>query len=178
MLFSSPKSIFSSGLSRNLTNGKTRFSLITLETFSKEFVYNHISEYLKNKEIMQLISREFKVKPFNTYKIPKGKKEPTGIYSQISRGYFNDGDGVINLIKNKKIGNAGKGTLYCTVDEAIDAKLTIDDLDLEKLYNELAPFIKYVEVKNEPKETLAIPKENVIIKKEDLLLELTKRGLV
>ena len=103
---------------------------------------------------MKLISREFKIKPYNTYKIPEGKEEPSTIYAQISRGYFNNGEGVINLIKNKKIGNAGKGTLYCTVDEAIDAKLTIDDLDLEKLYNELEPFIEYVEVKKEIKENL------------------------
>lgn len=115
--------------------------------FPREFIDMNITNYLKNKEIMQLISREFKVKPFNTYKIPKGKTEPTGIYSQISKGYFNDGEGIINLIKNKKIGKAGKGTLYCTVDEAVQEKLTIDDLDLEKLYNELEPFIEYVEVK-------------------------------
>ena len=110
--------------------------------FSKEFIDTHIGQYLKNKEIMQLLSREFKVKPFNTYKIPKGKTEPSGIHAQISKGYFNEGEGVINLIGNKKIGNAGKGLLYCTVEEAIKAKLTIDDLDLEKLYNELGVFIK------------------------------------
>ena len=111
--------------------------------FSREFINEQIIEYLKNKEIMQLISREFKIKPYNTYKIPKGKSEPSTIYAQISKGYFNEGSGVINLIKNKKIGKAGKGTLYCTVDEAMESKLTIDDLDLEKLYNELEIFIKH-----------------------------------
>ena len=103
---------------------------------------------------MQLISREFKIKPYDTYKIPKGQTEPSNIYAQISKGYFNKGSGVINLIKNKKIGNAGKGTLYCTVDEAIECKLTIEDLDLEKLYNELEPFIEYIEIKKDIKETL------------------------
>ena len=116
--------------------------------FPEEFIESTIDEYLKSKEIMQLISREFKIKPYESYRTPKclkEGKEPTTIYAQISLGYFNKGGGVINLIKNKKIGNAGKGTLYCTVDQAIKAKLTIDDLDLEKLDNELQPFIEYTE---------------------------------
>ena len=124
--------------------------------FPREFIDKQIEEYLKDKEIMKLISREFKIKPYNTYKVPKGMEEPSTIYAQISKGYFNKGEGVINLIKNKKVGNAGKGTLYCTVDEAIESKLTIDDLDLEKLYNELEPFIEYVEVKEKVKEKLTL----------------------
>jgi len=104
--------------------------------FPKEFIDNQIIEYLKSKEIMKLISREFKIKPFDTY------KSGSSIYAQISKGYFNKGEGVINLIKNNKIGNAGKGTLYCTVQEAIDAKLTVKDLDLEKIMNEIEPFIE------------------------------------
>lgn len=124
--------------------------------FSKEFIDKQITGYLQKIEIMQLISREFKIKPYDTYKIPKGKTEPSTIYAQISKGYFNKESGVINLIKNKKIGNAGKGTLYCTVDEAINAKLTIADLDLEKLYNELEPFIEYTAVKKDVKEPLTM----------------------
>ncbi len=113
--------------------------------FPKEFINNHLKDYLKSKEILQLLSREFKIKPFSSYKVPKGKTEPTTIYAQVSKGYFNCGDGVINLIKNYKIGKAGKDILYCTVEEAIKANLTINDLDLEKLYNELEPFVKYNE---------------------------------
>ena len=107
--------------------------------FPKEFIDTQITEYLKNKEIMQLISREFKVKPLHTY------ASGSNIYAQISQGYFNGGEGVINLIKNYKIGKAGKGTLYCTVEEAVNANLTVDDIDLEKLYNEVEPFIEYKE---------------------------------
>jgi len=107
--------------------------------FPKEFIESQIEEYLKKKEIMQLISREFKVKPAITY------KSQSSIYAQISNGYLNGSDGVINLIANKKIGKAGKGNLYCTVDEAIKAKLTVKDIDLEKLENEIEPFIEYRE---------------------------------
>lgn len=118
--------------------------------FSKEFIDSQIEEYLKKKEIMQLISREFKVKPANTYKVD------SSIYAQISNGYFSGGEGVIKLIKNNKIGKAGKGELYCTIDEAIKAKLTVNDLDLEKLMNEIEPFVEY-------QENLTNPVKNAIL---------------
>lgn len=116
--------------------------------FPKEFIDETINNYLKNDEIMKLLAVEYKVQPENTYKIPKGKKEATGIHAQISRGYFNGQEGVISLIKNKKVGNAGKGLKYCTVEQAIENNLTIDDLDLEKVYNELNPFIEYLDKGN------------------------------
>ena len=122
--------------------------------FPKEYINGLIKEYLKSEEIMKLISREFKIKPYDSYKIPKGKTEPSCIYAQVSKGYFNCGSGVINLIKNNKIGNAGKSTLYCSVEEALKAKLTIEDLDLEKLYNELEPFTIYVEPMPKPKKDI------------------------
>jgi hypothetical protein len=112
--------------------------------FSKEFIDGHLESYLKKKEILDLLSREFKIKPYESYrtaKCLKEGKEPTTIYAQISEGYFNKGAGVISLIKNYKIGKAGKGDKYCSVQEAIDAKLTLKDLDLEKVNNELEVFI-------------------------------------
>jgi hypothetical protein len=111
--------------------------------FSQEFISTTIANYLKNKEILTLLAREFKIKPYDSYKIPKGKTEPSSIHAQISKGYFNGDSGVISLIKNKKIGNAGKGMKYCTVEQAIEAKLTIEDLDLVKLHNELEAFVQY-----------------------------------
>ena len=51
---------------------------------------------------------------------------------------------LVILIKNKKVGKAGKGMLYCTSEEAKEAHLTIDDLDLDKVWQELSPFIQYV----------------------------------
>lgn len=103
--------------------------------FSKEFINNKINEYLDKPDVMKLLAREFRVNQASTY------KREGQIQAQISRGYFNGNEGIINLIKNNKIGNAGKGQLYCTIQEAIDHKLKIDDLDLEKLYNEIGPFI-------------------------------------
>ena len=109
--------------------------------FEREFIYDTINEYLKDEEIMRLVAVEFKVQPEKTYKIPKGKKEASGIHAQISRAYFNGQDGVISLIKNKKVGDAGKSAKYCTVEQAIANKLTVEDLELDKLFNELEPFI-------------------------------------
>ncbi len=107
--------------------------------FSEDFIKKTLDSYLKDPEIMKFVAREFKVKPFETY------KTPSQIQAQISQGYFNGNEGVINLIKNKKIGKAGIATKYCTIDEAIENNLTTDDLDLTKLFNELEPFVKYKE---------------------------------
>lgn len=109
----------------------------TSAKFTREFVENTVEEYLKKPEIMQLLAREFRIKPANTY------KKASQIQAQISVGYLNGGDGVVSLIKNKKFGKAGKGEKYCTVEEAINGKLTVDDIDLKKLWNELGSFIIY-----------------------------------
>ena len=103
--------------------------------FSKDFIDTQISDYLKNKEILSLLAVEYKVKSLKTY------KNPSQIQAQISKCYFGGSEGVIKLIKNHKIGQVGKGTKYCTIDEAISNQLTINDLELEKVYNELEPFI-------------------------------------
>lgn len=105
--------------------------------FSKEFVDGKINEYLDKPDVMELIAREYRVNSFISY------KRESQIQAQISKGYFGGEEGIIQLIKNNKIGNAGKGKLYCTIQEAIIAKLKVNDLDLGKLYNELQPFIQY-----------------------------------
>lgn len=105
--------------------------------FSKEFIDSQIQEYLKDPKIMELMSIEYKVKPFNTY------KNPSQIQAQISQAYCNGEGGIIRLIKNNKVGKAGKGQLYCSIEEALENKLSSQDLDLTKVMNELEPFIEY-----------------------------------
>jgi hypothetical protein len=110
----------------------------TRAKFSKEFIEGKVNEYLQRPEAMELISQEYKVNSASSYKLP-GQ-----IQAQISKGYFDGKEGIIRLLKNTKVGKAGKGNLYCTPKEAVEAKLTIADLDLEKVMNELEPFIEYV----------------------------------
>ena len=103
--------------------------------FPKEEIDSLVNEYLKKPDAMDYISVEYNVKSCSSYKLE------TQIQSQISRGYFGGGSGTIRLIKNTKCGKAGKGVRYCSLSEAIENKLTVEDLDLTRPFNELAPFI-------------------------------------
>lgn len=105
--------------------------------FDKEFIQKNINEYLAKEEVMELMAREYKVNKASSYKLD------SQIQAQISANYFSGESGTIKLIKNNKIGKVGKGQLYCTIKEALSNSLTADDLDLEKVYNELEPFIKH-----------------------------------
>ena len=136
----------------------------TRAKFPKSFIESKVNEYLQRPEAMELISQEYKVNEASSYKLE------SQIQAQISKGYFDGQAGVIRLIKNKKIGKAGKGTLYCSVEEAKEAHLTIDDLDLDKVWQELSPFIQYV--------SPAIKEACKILAKDDKALEqLTKNYL-
>jgi len=104
--------------------------------FSKDYIQDLIKQYLSKPDNMKLFAVEWKVKPFISY------KNPSQIQAQISQGYFDGQSGVAHLIKNKKCGNAGKGMKYCTMQEAIEHNLSMNDLDLTKLNNELEPFIE------------------------------------
>lgn len=112
--------------------------------FSQEYIDSIIDSYLKDKEILKLLAVEYKVKAFDTY------KKESQIQAQISKGYFEGREGIISLIKNKSVGKAGLGTKYCTIEEAVANKLTIKELDLTKLYNEINPFIENYEEKIKP----------------------------
>lgn len=109
--------------------------------FEREYINELIEEYMSKPEALSLCEIEYKVKRYDTYKIPKGKTEPSGIHAQISKGYFGGNEGVIRLIKNTKFGKAGKTDKYCTLEEAIENKLKPKDLVLDKVYNELEPFV-------------------------------------
>lgn len=132
--------------------------------FSESFIEDTINSYLKKDGIMKLISQEYKVKPFNTY------KKESQIQAQISKEYFDGNSGIINLIKNHKIGKVGKATLYCTIEEALENNLTSKDLDLTKLRNELEPFIKtsIVESKHNPIKKDNLPSSDTNEKSKEL----------
>lgn len=104
--------------------------------FDKSMIDKFVEEELSKPDGLTLLACEFRVKPAETY------KKDSQIQAQISTGYFNGQAGIISLIKNKKFGNAGKGTKYCSISEAIEHKLEVKDLDLTKLNNELKPFIR------------------------------------
>lgn len=109
-------------------------------SFSRVEIESIIDGYLKQPNAMELISQEYRVKAANGY------KKAGQIQGQISRAYFGGGDGVIRLIKNNIVGKVGKGkTKYCTIAEAIENKLAVNNLELTKLWNELKPFLVYEE---------------------------------
>lgn len=105
--------------------------------FPESYIKGLVAEYLKKEDIIASLAREFVVKPANTYKLE------SQIHAQISKEYLNGQEGRISLIKNNKIGKAGKGSKYCTIKEALDNNLSVEDLDLEKVNNELEPFIDF-----------------------------------
>ncbi|MEK6881692.1 MAG: hypothetical protein AABY22_18880, partial [Nanoarchaeota archaeon] len=107
--------------------------------FPKTYIDTIINDYLKNPDTLKLLSQEYKVQAFNTY-----KKEGQ-IQAQISKAYLDGLGGTIRLIKNSKVGKVGKGSKYCTIEESLTNNLSVEDYDLEKVYNELEPFIIYEE---------------------------------
>jgi len=129
--------------------------------FPKAHIDNLMKEYLKRKDVLQSLTREYRVQRSDSY-----KKEGQ-IQAQISREYFNGDEGVISLIKNEKVGNVGLTAKYCTVKEAIEHNLTIEDLDLEKTYKELEPFTIYIS--KPPKEVFV---KNIETNEESLITEI------
>ena len=140
--------------------------------FPKAFLDNIINEYLKKPEILQLLSQEYKVNAASSYKT-------NCIQKQISDAYFKGTEGVIRLVKNSKVGKCGKGTLYATVEEVTNAKLTREELDLDKVEQELSPFILFEAVKA-PVEATEQPKtatfSSEITKDVETPIEPKKRG--
>lgn len=111
--------------------------------FPRAFINQTMQKYLARPECLEMLAVEFKVKPADSYKAQANGLPSNTIQAQVSRGYLSGQGGVVSLIKNKKIGNAGKGFKYCTVEEAVKHNLTIADLELEKLENELEPFVEW-----------------------------------
>lgn len=99
--------------------------------FKRKSIQTLIHKYIKSGGY-DMVSRNFRIF------LGKKYKSTTSIQSQILETY---GYGNHKLIKNTKVG-VGKGVKYCTIEEAKEAKLTFNDLDLDNVWNELKPFLK------------------------------------
>lgn len=107
-----------------LEKGICSFSKTELMAKTKELLTENIS----------LAAVTFKVQPYNTY------KSKTCIQANISRKFFSDSFGTVQLIKNKRGGEIQiTGAHYCSVKRA--DLLNVNDIILEKLENEITPFI-------------------------------------
>jgi DNA polymerase elongation subunit (family B) len=108
--------------------------------FTEDEIKEQINLLLKDN--LKLACEEHKVMDIEDY------KSKTSIQYQVSERY---GEGTHLLIPNtKKIGvGKQKGTKkvkpvrYCTMEEFIENKLTIEDISLKKLLDHLKPFFKY-----------------------------------
>jgi len=101
--------------------------------YEKKDVLDWIYNELANNR--PLAAKQFSVKSQENY------KNTTSIQSMITAKY---GEGEHLLVKNRRIG-VGKGTKYCTIEEA--NTLNIHDIDIDGFVQELSPFIK-VETQN------------------------------
>ena len=103
--------------------------------FDSEWIKNLVHEELSND--LSLVSQEYKCNNYESY----GMKGKHCLTAQISKAYLNGKAGIISLIKNDKFGKVGEGMKYCTITEAKQF-ITIKNLDLSKVFNELTPFTK------------------------------------
>jgi DNA polymerase elongation subunit (family B) len=95
--------------------------------FDKYYITELIMKLLK--ENIYIIAKPFNIKEADQY------TSKTSIQYLILEKY---GSGDHKLIRNYRIG-AGRGVKYCSIEEA--KKLSIKDLDLELVFQELSPFI-------------------------------------
>jgi DNA polymerase elongation subunit (family B) len=102
--------------------------------FDKKWFDDIIATELK--ENIMLITQEYKCKAVREY-----ESDNNCIWKKISIAYLDSKGGYVKLIKNNKCGRIGDKEKYCSIEEAQKADLKINNLDLSKLYNELAPFM-------------------------------------
>jgi len=100
--------------------------------FDKKEIEGYIRKELENDITLSSVS--WNVNPMESY------KNLNQIQAQISKMYLDGERGRIRLIKNTRIGRVGKGNRYCSVEES--KSLRYEDLILDKVWNELEPFIK------------------------------------
>jgi DNA polymerase elongation subunit (family B) len=88
--------------------------------------------YYELEQDITLAAQVYKVRDVDYYKVD------SDLHCQISRKY---GSGTHSLIPNTRFG-VGLDKHYCTIEEFVDKKLRIQDVDLTVTWSNLAPFIK------------------------------------
>jgi len=106
--------------------------------FSKTYIKNIMRKLLEENLELAMMRKE--VGKFEQY-----KKSPTCLSGQIAKKY---GDGIHFLIPNTKRIGIGIGKFFCTLEEFKQQHMTIDDIDLKNVWQELNYFIKPVVIKN------------------------------
>jgi len=117
---------------QGIKNKRLKFA----KTYLKDLIHNELEQDIN------LIAVNIKCNPADTY------KNLSQLQAQVSREYLDGLDGSVTLIKNNKFGRVGKGFKYCTIEEAKNNNVRIDNLSLEKCWNELNPFIEAEKVVN------------------------------
>ena len=101
------------------------------------------------KIIDELLTKDFKLaamrKDVDVYEA-YASTSPNGLAAQIALRY---GSGIHFLIPNLKGLGCGKGKHYCTIEEYLNNKMTVKDINLDNVWKELEYFIKEV-----PKKTV------------------------
>jgi hypothetical protein len=119
-----------------------------------KFPHNWLVELVDAEMKIEDMVVRYDCKPVGAYAANKNGTPSNNIYAQVSRTYTDGLGGEVLLIKNRKVGRCGgavtkQGTgkklgkndwYYGTVEECVDAGVSILDVDREKIYNELAPF--------------------------------------
>ena len=124
--------IFNKYMRKDVINGNIVFDYDKVKYWVKTELNNDIS----------IVLRTFKVMKASAY------KNESQLQSQISKKY---GYGKHELITNNVFG-VGKGKRYCTIKEFREQGLTIDNIDLSKMWSELKHFTTIpvtVKVKNQ-----------------------------
>lgn len=101
--------------------------------FEKSYIETLIKKELEND--ITLTAVNYRCNDSKSY------KNIGQLQAQISEEYLDGFEGNIKIIKNKKCGRVGKGNKYCSIKEAKENNLRFEDLILDKVWNELEPFI-------------------------------------
>jgi DNA polymerase elongation subunit (family B) len=96
--------------------------------FDKKFISDIAMKHIKQD--ISIIGRNYRVRAESSY------DTDASIHAQIAKVL---GEGEHILIPNKRLGDIGKKLKYCTVEQS--KELSIDDLDLDKFWNEMDAFL-------------------------------------